>query len=96
METIVMKKLHIQYTDDVHVDWVNTTSNKNEIAFTRRSFKDGVVPNVLGMSARDAVFLIESIGMSVDIIGYGKVIRQSSPAGTPAFNGGLIELTLKQ
>ncbi len=92
---IVMKKLHIQYTDDVHVDWVNTTSNKNEIAFTRRSFKDGVVPNVLGMSARDAVFLIESIGMSVDIIGYGKVVRQSSPAGTPAFNGGLIELTLK-
>ena len=92
---IVMKKLHIQYTDDVHVDWVNTTSTKNEIAFTRRRFKEGVVPNVLGMSARDAVFLIESIGMSVDIIGYGKVVRQSSPAGTPAFNGGLIELTLK-
>jgi cell division protein FtsI (penicillin-binding protein 3) len=50
---------------------------------------------VLGMSARDAVYLIESNGMSVNIIGYGKVINQSIPAGSPAFNGGLIELTLK-
>lgn len=92
---IVLKKLHIQYTDNVHDDWVNTTSDKKDIEFTRRSFNKGVVPNVMGMSARDAVYLIESIGMNVDIIGYGKVVKQSSPPGTPAFNGGLIELTLK-
>ncbi len=92
---IVMNKLHIQYTNNVHDEWVNIATDKNEIAFSRRSFKKGQVPDVLGMSARDAVYLIESNGMSVNIIGYGKVINQSIPAGSPAFNGGLIELTLK-
>ena len=55
----------------------------------------GVVPNVVGLSAKDAVYLIENIGMYVSIKGYGTVVRQSSPAGTPSFHGGLIELTLE-
>ncbi len=93
---IVMKNLHVNYTDNAQNEWVNTTSNVNVVDFTKRTFNKGVVPNVMGMSAKDAVYLIESIGMSVDLVGYGKVVRQSSPAGTPAFNGGLIELTLNK
>lgn len=91
----VLNKFSIPFSDKVQDEWVNTISTGKEIDFTKRSFRKGVVPNVIGMSAKDAVYLIESIGMKVDIRGCGRVVKQSSPAGTPAFNGGLIELILK-
>jgi cell division protein FtsI (penicillin-binding protein 3) len=92
---IVMNQLNIPYSDKVQDEWVNTISSGKKVEFSKRSSKKGVVPNVKGMSAKDAVYLIESIGMNVDIRGYGTVVKQSSPPGTPAFNGGLIELILK-
>ena len=91
----VINKLNIPYSDKVQDEWVNTKSTGKKVEFSKRNYKKGVVPNVIGMSAKDAVYLIESIGMNVDLRGYGTVIKQSSPAGTPAFNGGLIELILK-
>ena len=39
------------------------------------------VPNVMGMGARDAVYLLESRGVKVRIEGRGKVVSQSLPAG---------------
>jgi cell division protein FtsI (penicillin-binding protein 3) len=92
---MVMNSLNIPYSDKVQDEWVNTISSGKKVEFSKRSYKKGVVPNVIGMSAKDAVYLIESIGMNVDIRGYGAVVKQSSPAGTPAFSGGLIELILK-
>ena len=92
---IVMNRLNIPYSDKVQDEWVNTISSGKKVEFSKRSSIRGVVPNVIGMSAKDAVYLIESIGMNVDLRGYGTVVKQSSPAGTPAFNGGLIELILK-
>ena len=91
----VMNRLNITYSDKVQDEWVNTISSGKQVEFSKRSSIKGVVPNVKGMSAKDAVYLIESIGMNVDLRGYGTVVKQSSPAGTPAFNGGLIELILK-
>jgi hypothetical protein len=38
--------------------------------------------------------LIENTGMNARINGFGKVTKQTVPAGTPIFKGGLIELTL--
>jgi cell division protein FtsI (penicillin-binding protein 3) len=43
---------------------------------------DGVMPNVTGMGARDAVFLLEKMGLKVRITGTGDVKGQSIPAGT--------------
>jgi cell division protein FtsI (penicillin-binding protein 3) len=47
-----------------------------------------------GLSAKDAVYLIESKGMNAHVSGYGCVVKQSIPAGRPLFRGGVIELTL--
>jgi cell division protein FtsI (penicillin-binding protein 3) len=93
---IAMNKLHIPYSEDVQDEWVNTNSTGDNVRFTKRNFRDGVVPNVMGMGAKDAVYLMESKGLVVDIRGYGKVVRQSSPAGAPIFKGGVVELILKQ
>jgi cell division protein FtsI (penicillin-binding protein 3) len=53
------------------------------------------VPNVRGMTAKDAVYLLEDMGMVVEISGYGKVIYQSIAEGTDLEKGRLIKLTLK-
>lgn len=46
------------------------------------SLKQGVVPNLTGMTARDAMYLLENRGMRVKLQGSGAVAKQSIPAGT--------------
>ena len=48
-----------------------------------------------GMTSKDAVYLLEDMGMVVEISGYGKVIYQSIVEGTDLEKGRLIKLTLK-
>lgn len=55
----------------------------------------GHVPNVIGMGAIDATFMLESVGLNVTIIGRGKVIGQSIDAGSSCVKGQTIAITLK-
>lgn len=55
----------------------------------------GRVPNVIGMGAIDATFMLESVGLNVTIIGRGKVIGQSIDAGSSCVKGQTIAITLK-
>ncbi len=57
-------------------------------------FEAGVVPSVVGMGLKDALFLLESRGMVVAFSGRGRVVSQSVPAGTRTVKGQLIALTL--
>ena len=41
-----------------------------------------IVPNLKGMSGMDAVALLENLGIEVEVIGNGKVKRQSVAHGT--------------
>ncbi len=43
---------------------------------------DGVMPSVIGMGARDAVFLLEQMGVKVVLQGAGNVKSQSIPVGS--------------
>ncbi len=67
----------------------NTHLELNEI-----DVSEGVVPNVSGMGVRDAVFLLESMGVKTQIIGRGKVSSQSIRAGTKISTGMKIILNL--
>ena len=60
-----------------------------------RDVKPGVVPDVQGMGAADALFMLESAGLRVNISGIGKVISQSLVAGSPLTKGQTITITLK-
>lgn len=91
----IMKRLNIPYKSYDFDEWVNTHSDGKKVEIKKRNLNKGLVPNVVGLSAKDAVYLIENIGMYVSIKGYGTVVKQSSPPGTPSFHGGLIELTLE-
>ena len=54
------------------------------------------VPNVVGMGAKDAVYLLESAGLKVQLSGMGKVKSQSIPAGNTLHKGKTIQLRLDQ
>ncbi len=68
---------------------------QNSFEFKPISVKPGLVPNVVGMGAKDAVYLLENAGLHVDMYGNGRVVRQSIAAGSVAQKGNTILLELK-
>jgi cell division protein FtsI (penicillin-binding protein 3) len=68
------------------------TERLHEIKETARTAR--TVPNVRGMTAQDAVFLLESLGYSVMLNGRGTVREQSITAGTRIVPGQQIWLRL--
>ena len=54
----------------------------------------GLVPDVEGMTLRDAIYLLESSGLHVHVVGNGRVVRQSLSPGTRIMKGGRIYIEL--
>jgi len=75
-------------------DWVEAKPDEDGLELTNRVVHEGTVPNVKGMGATDAVFLLENNGMRVSVRGRGKVKSQSVRAGTKIQRGRNIVLTL--
>lgn len=59
------------------------------------TIREGLVPSVIGMGAKDAVYLLESAGLRVVLDGMGRVSAQSMGPGTRIAKGQSIRLTLK-
>ena len=77
-------------------DWVNTSNSSSEIKLSDRKIETNTMPDVRGMTAKDAVFLLETMGYIVKIKGYGKVVYQSVREGEEIEKGRLIQITLKE
>ena len=56
---------------------------------------EGIMPDVMGMGARDAVYLLESRGLKVIIKGRGKVQQQSIAYGKPYRRGARVTLEME-
>lgn len=83
----VMQQFNIPFSSLDDKEWLNTIPNGTKMTLEGRYVGKTTVPNVVGMTARDAVFLIEKTGMKVRINGFGKVISQSVQPGTKVFDG---------
>ena len=59
------------------------------------TIRQGLVPRVVGMGAKDAVYLLESLGLRARIHGIGRVRSQSILPGQRIVKGQTIVLTLK-
>ena len=75
--------------------WGSVSSDSGEYVMKPVRFKDGVVPDVSGMGASDALYLLESMGMRVSISGVGRVKSQTPKKNTPFRKGDKIQLTLQ-
>lgn len=83
----------------VHVDHMNTlmqmeTDSNRHIAIQPKQVYRNIMPDVMGMGLKDAVYLLENSGMQVQVQGRGKVRTQSVPAGTRIAKGQSITLQL--
>jgi len=68
---------HPLYQSSANNLWLNASNT----GFNPLSIKDGVMPDLLGMSSMDAVYLLENLGLSVAVFGKGKVAHQSLKTG---------------
>jgi cell division protein FtsI (penicillin-binding protein 3) len=53
------------------------------------------IPNVLGLTAKDAIYLLESKGLIVELVGFGRVIKQSLTPDMNVTRGQLIKIELQ-
>ncbi len=88
------KRFQLPFISSTDADYVIMRVDQNKALLERRFIGKNTVPNVSGMTAMDAVFLLESAGMTVKIKGFGRVVKQSVRAGTDAIKGVLIEIEL--
>lgn len=94
----MLDELDIAFVNDsAETDWVKATRDKerNRIVLEDVTIRNGLVPAVYGMDAKDAVFLLESAGLRVTVSGAGRVTAQSIPPGRRVSKGQTILLTLK-
>jgi cell division protein FtsI (penicillin-binding protein 3) len=74
--------------------WVITQTGPDIVKMERRAVTENLVPNVKGMSAQDAVFILENAGMSVKLKGRGAIREQSIAPGQRIVIGERITLDL--
>ena len=77
----VLKSLDDTYRRTSDEDWVATRESGDTIRLAALKEDPGLVPDVRGMTLRDALFLLESRGLNVRVKGKGKVMRQSPEHG---------------
>jgi cell division protein FtsI (penicillin-binding protein 3) len=75
-------------------EWVSAGVLDNSISWTQRKMPEGAVPDVSGMTLRDAIYILENKGLRVRYSGNGRVSEQSIPAGSKVEKGRLITLNL--
>ena len=71
------------------------TYNSATAAYQPETPVQGRMPNCQGMTAKDAIALLHSVGLKVRVKGYGKVVSQSLMAGTAVSKGTVVEINLK-
>jgi cell division protein FtsI (penicillin-binding protein 3) len=90
----VLSDLDVRYKRTAGDDWVATRESGDTIRLVGLKVTDGLVPDVRGMSLRDAIFLLENSGYRVKYSGRGKVLRQSPEHGARYFEGQVVSLDM--
>ncbi len=75
-------------------DWVSTRSTGEAVLATDRPIHPALVPNVVDMGLKDALFLLESRGLKVKADGRGTVRQQSVLPGSTIQKGSVIVLNM--
>ena len=74
--------------------WGHVQASPSAVILQSREKDPGTVPSVIGMGAKDAVYLLESKGLKVRLNGMGRVRSQSIAGGSRIVKGQTILLTM--
>ncbi|NDV47573.1 PASTA domain-containing protein [Paludibacter sp. 221] len=90
----VMKNVRLPISGESG-EWVKSEITENETTIKPLALDNEKIPDVRGMGAKNAIYLLENMGLNVQINGRGKVVSQNILAGTQATKGRNITLTLR-
>ena len=74
--------------------WIETHNLNDHIEIKNQLLIENLMPDVTGMGAKDAIFLLENLGLKVKFKGVGRVRYQSIPQGRRIKKGMGIKLEL--
>ena len=72
------------YRDESPTDWAVTLGEGDTVQLKTRRLDQERVPSVEGMSIKDAMYILENMGLAVHHRGMGRITKQSVPPGTIA------------
>ena len=95
----VYKTMNMPYSDSVaQNNWASVHANpesyRGQPVMKAATVRQKVMPNVRGMGLKDAIYLLENMGLKVAIRGRGKITMQSVAPGTALAKGITVILEL--
>jgi cell division protein FtsI (penicillin-binding protein 3) len=81
--------------DKGHPVWGKATREQDNVLLSKMETKEDVMPDVIGMGAKDAVFMLENLGVKVRVNGRGHVCKQSIQQGRELKPGMTCDLQLQ-
>ncbi len=82
------------YSGEEDAEWVRSSVSNNAIIWKENHEGSSLVPNVQGMTLRDAIYILENIGLKVSVSGHGRVKSQSVRPGVRITEGRSIKIVL--
>ena len=92
--TLLCNELGISNHSQTEEEWVRSTRNGSGVNWKKAQASKELVPDVMGMTFRDAIFLLENSGLHVTYEGKGRVVKQSLTAGGRIGKGSRIYIKL--
>jgi cell division protein FtsI (penicillin-binding protein 3) len=92
--TMLCNDLGVSNHTKTEEEWVRASKNGNAVDWKKNIVGKGLVPDVAGMTFRDAIFLLEKEGLKVFYEGKGRVATQSLTPGTRISKGSRIFIKL--
>ncbi|HEY5919668.1 MAG TPA: penicillin-binding protein [Chryseolinea sp.] len=92
--TLLCNELGISNHSQTEEEWVRSTRNGSGVNWKKAQASKELVPDVIGMTFRDAIFLLENSGLHVTYEGKGRVVKQSLTAGGRIGKGSRIYIKL--
>ena len=90
----VLKKISAKYNKVQESDWVTTSFANDTVKLSPVSLVSECVPDVRGMTLRDAIYLLENAGYRVRYSGRGRVRKQSPSQGSKFYTGQIVSIEL--
>ncbi|HRK55071.1 MAG TPA: penicillin-binding transpeptidase domain-containing protein [Cyclobacteriaceae bacterium] len=92
--TMLCNELGVSNHTKTDEDWIRAVRNGNSVLWDKNTPAKDQVPNVKGMTFRDAIFLLEQSGLHVEYNGKGRVVNQSLTPGSKVSKGKTIHISL--
>lgn len=91
----VLQTVGVKHKDgSANATWAKLNAVNNQVVVRSNPITKKVMPDVQGMTVKDAVYLLENMDLKVTVSGRGKVVMQSVAAGTPIKRNERITLLL--